>query len=241
MPVAFVQSSLRPNHLLAKLTDEHYQALCPQLEIVHLVLKQVLYERDQPISHVYFPCKSVLSCLIFMQSGAAIEVGTIGNEGFSGAELLVGATLATESMVCQIAGDSIRMKSEDFREAVKGASPLRHVAQCYMQGYLSQIFQSVACNRLHSTQARFARWMLVTHDRVQGNEFHLTQDFLADMLGVHRPSVSLVAAAFQKAGIIEYSRGNVKILNRAALEQASCECYATVRTQFKRLFGIAYG
>jgi hypothetical protein len=175
------------------------------------------------------------------QDGYAVEVGTVGNKGFSGVELLAGATLATETCVCQIEGDSLRMRTSDFREAVKGPSPLRHFAECYLQGYLMQLSQSVACNRKHTLEARFARWMLITHDRVKGQEFYLTQEYLADMLGSQRPSVSMVAAGFQKEGVLQYSRGHVKILNRAKLEGEACECYANIRQQFKRVLGVPYG
>ncbi len=241
MPITLSELRLCPNFLLAKLSDEYLQTLLPRLEKVHTNAKDVIYERNQPIPYVYFPCTSGISSLIFMADGAAVEVGTVGNEGFTGVELLVGATLATESSVCQIAGNNIRMKTSDFQNATVGQTPLRHVTECYFQGYLSQVSQSVACNRIHAIEARFARWLLITHDRVQGHEFHLTQEFLANMLGVQRPSVSIVAGGFQKAGLIEYSRGNMKILNRDGLETAACECYGAVRAQFKRLFGVAYG
>jgi len=132
-------------------------------------------------------------------------------------------------------------ENERLREAIKGISPLRHVAECYLQGYLAQLSQSVACNRKHSLEGRFARWMLVTHDRVKGQEFILTHEFLADMLGAQRPSVSVVAAGFQKDGVLQYSRGHVQILHRAKLEAQACECYAHVRQQFKRVLGVPYG
>ncbi len=229
------------NRLLNKLTDEHYQALLPRLEKSNLKSKDVIYERNKAVSHVHFPCDSALSNLIYLEDGAAVEVGTVGNEGFSSVELLVNASLAIESCVCQIAGRSLRMRTADFQKEITGQTPLRHLAECYFQAYLSQVSQSVACNRMHTIEARFARWLLVTHDRVRGEEFYLTQEFIAEMLGVHRPSVSLIAGAFQNAGIIQYRRGHMKILDRAALEETSCECYKVVTLQFKRLLGIPYG
>ncbi len=229
------------NLLLNKLTDAHFEPLLPRIEKVSAKLKEIAHERGQPIDHVYFPCSSAFSNLIFMESGAAVEVGTIGNEGFTGAELLVRASVAVETCVCQVAGDSLHMRASDFREAINGPTPLRHLVECYFQAYLTQVSQSVACNRLHTIEARFARWLLITHDRVRSREFYLTQEFIADMLGVHRPSVSLIAGTFQTAGMIQYRRGHMKILNREALEDVSCECYFTVRTQFNRLLGIPHG
>jgi hypothetical protein len=241
MSLTLAQARLNPNHLLGKLNDEHLRGLLPRLEAVEISIKQVLYERNQPIQFVYFPCSCGISNLIYLKDGAAIEVGTVGNEGCSTVEMLSNAALAIETGICQIAGKSMRMTANDFRAAIKGPTALRHVAECYLQGYLLQVSQSVACNRGHSIEQRFARWLLLSHDRVRGDEFYLTQEFIADMLGVQRPSVSVVAAAFSKAGMIEYSRGHMKITDRAALEKKTCECYGVVRDQFKRVFGIPYG
>jgi len=241
MAITLGEARLYTNHILARLSDEHLEALCPSLEKVHSHLKELAHERNGVIPHVYFPSTSAFSNLIYLEDGSAIEVGTVGNEGFSGVELLVGASLATETCVCQIEGYSLKIKKDDFVNALSECEALRHLADCYLQGYLAQLSQLVACNRKHSLEARFARWMLVTHDRVRGQEFFLTHEFLAEMLGAQRPSVSVVAAAFQKAGVLQYSRGHVKILDRARLEADACECYACVRQQFKRVLGIAHG
>ncbi|GIZ50453.1 Crp/Fnr family transcriptional regulator [Noviherbaspirillum aridicola] len=241
MPVTLSEARLCANQMLARLSDEHFQPLCGKLEKVDTRIKQVLHERNRPISHVYFPCNAAISNMIFFEDGSAIEVGTVGNEGFNAVELVAHASVATETSICQIEGHSLRMTSGDYLAAIDGDTPLRHFSECYLQGYLSQVSQSVACNRRHSLDARFARWLLVTHDRVQGNEFLLTQEFLADMLGVQRPSVSLVAAAFQGDGLIRYRRGRMKILDRARLEALSCECYACVSAQFRRVLGMPYG
>ena len=220
------------NYLLASLDNDAYRLLAPHLQSVCMKRKEVIGERGQAASHVYFPCTGVLSVLAFMHNGAAVEVGTIGREGFFGLELLVGGKVWTETTVCQVEGDGMRMTATAFREAVEGDTPLRRAAQRYLMAYLALVSQSVACNRLHNIEERFARWVLMTHDRVVGDEFFLTQDFIADMLGVHRPSVSLVAGAFQQAGFIKYSRGTMSILDREGLEDASCECYEASRTQF---------
>jgi CRP-like cAMP-binding protein len=241
MAVTLGEARLCSNHLLAKLSDEQLEPLCPMLDRIYTDIKHLVHQRNEIIPYVYFPHTAALSNLIFLADGTAVEVGTVGNEGFSGVELLAGATMATETCVCQIEGVSLRMNTVDFVEALRGSNPLSHFAECYFQGYLMQVSQSVACNRKHSLKERFARWMLLTHDRVQGQEFVLTQEYLADMLGCHRPSVSVVAAGFQKAGVLQYSRGHVRILDRTRLEAQSCECYAYVRQQFKRVLGVPYG
>lgn len=225
----------RGNQLLNTLSDNDYQRLAPLLRVEHLEAKDTISRRGVAPATVYFPCSAVFSVLAFMSDGVAIEVGTVGREGFVGIETLAGGQESTETTICQVAGEALAMSVPDFREAITGDSALRRITQRYLLVYLSLVSQSVACNRLHTIEARFARWILMTHDRVTGDEFRLTQEFLADMLGVHRPSVSLVASAFQQAGLIRYSRGHMSILNRAGLEDASCECYAAVKTQFDRL------
>lgn len=241
MSVTLTEARLCANHMLARLTDEHFEPLCGKLERVNTRVKQVLHERNHPISHVYFPCNATLSNMVYFEDGSAVEVGTVGNEGFNSVELLARASVATETSVCQIEGHSLRMTAQDYMQAVDGKTPLRHVSECYMQGYLAHVSQTAACNRRHSLEARLARWLLATHDRVQGRDFLLTQEFLADMLGVHRPSVSMVSAVFQKDGLIQYTRGRMKILDRGKLEAISCECYACVRDQFKRVLNVPYG
>jgi CRP-like cAMP-binding protein len=140
-------------------------------------------------------------------------------------------------VTCQIPGEALKLPLARFREATDGKTALRDLVYRYLQAYLAQVSQSVACNRLHTTEERFAKWLLMNHDRVFGDEIQITQEFLASMLGVHRPSVSLIARSFQQLGLIRYSRGVVTILDREALEEASCECYAAVRKQFERALG----
>lgn len=229
------------NHLLSKLPDDDFRELLPLFDMMENRSKDMLYEQGKPIEHVYFPCTCAYSCTLVMEDGMMVEVGTTGNESFTGVELLLDATLAIETVVCQIAGTSIRMRVADFRKAVGTSIPLRKLLRCAGQAYLAQVSQSVACNQLHTLEARFARWLLITHDRTQGKQFQLTQEFMAAMLGVHRPSVSLIAGAFQQAGIIRYARGHMTILDRARLEETSCECYKAVRSHFERLLDISHG
>jgi CRP-like cAMP-binding protein len=237
MPASSFSPQPCDNHLLSQLSAEDFHALAPRLEMVDLSFKHVVGERDRPIPYVYFPCTAVLSVLTHMSDGQVVEVGTIGNEGFYGIDVLAGSELAIETTICQISGKALRLSAAEFKRAVDGDTPLRHVTQRYLQAYLGLVSQSVACNRLHDIEARFARWILMTHDRVLGNDFHLTQEFLAGMLGVHRPSVSLVAGAFQQAGMIRYNRGHMTILKRDALEEMACECYRVVKAQFERTVG----
>jgi CRP-like cAMP-binding protein len=229
------------NHLLDKLPDDELSSFLPLFELVESNVRDVITRQGAPIRHVYFPCNCALSCIVYMEGGNGVEVGTVGNEGFTCVEALFNAEIALETVVCQIAGLSLRMPIDDFQQVLSTPGRLNRLLHCSGQAYLSQLSQSVACNRLHSIDMRFARWMLITHDRVQGDEFSLTQEFLAAMLGVHRPSVSTVAGMFQQAGMIRYSRGRVKILDRALLEESSCECYAVVRNHAERLLGVARG
>lgn len=228
------------NRLLGTLKADEYRALVPRLQRIHSNARDVLGKGAELAEYVYFPCSSVLSVLACMENGAAVEVGTIGNEGFFGIEVLMGTGRWTETTVCQVEGDTLRMSAADFRLAVAGDTPLRRIAQRYLVAYLGLVSQSAACNRLHNIEERFARWVLMTHDRVEGDVFHLAQEFLADMLGVHRPSISVVAGAFQQAGVIQYSRGHMAIINRRALEDASCECYAVGKRQIEELLGMKF-
>ncbi|MGV3741673.1 MAG: Crp/Fnr family transcriptional regulator [Burkholderiaceae bacterium] len=241
MVISLLQARTCQSQLLSRLPDDQYELILPMLDMVQTTLKEVLYRQGESIEYVYFPCNCGHSSMVYMEDGTMIEVGTVGNETFTGVELLFDAKVAIETVICQIPGFSMRMKVEDFRHAVDDQPAFRKLLQRSAQAYLAQVAQSAACNRLHSVDMRFARWLLISHDRVQSNEFALTQEFIASMLGVHRPSVSLVAGAFQQAGIIKYSRGRISILDRASLEDASCECYSTVRKQFKRLLDIAHG
>jgi CRP-like cAMP-binding protein len=241
MAISLVQGRQCRNHLLAKLNEEQLRPLLPLFDLVEIKLKEILVRQGDPIKYVYFPSSGAYSCIVYMEDGSGVEIGTVGNEGFVNMEMLLDATIATETVVCQIAGTSLRIGADDFRTAFAEARALNKVLKCSGQAYLAQVSQSVACNRLHSTDIRFARWLLVTHDRVQGDEFEITQEFLSAMLGVHRPSISVVAGLFQQAGIIQYTRGHMKILDRARLEECACECYAMVRGQFERLLGVPRG
>lgn len=226
-----------PNRLLSMLPEAEYEALRPNFEFIETPTKFVVFERGETIRYVYFPLDGAHSVLAVMEDGSAVEVGTVGNEGLSSVDVLTGSKTATETTIAQVPGCALRLPVEAFQKATAGDTVLRRVSTLFLQAYLGQVSQSVACNRLHSIEQRFARWVLMSHDRVSSDEFQLTQEFLADMLGVYRPSVSLVARTFQQAGLLQYSRGNITILDRKGLEEASCECYGVVRRHYERTLG----
>lgn len=225
------------NLLLSMLPEVEYQSLLSHLEMVETPLNFRLCERDQTIQHAYFPLDGGHSILATMQDGAQVEVGTVGFEGMSTADLILGGDVAIETNVCQIPGTALRMPAEVFLRMTAGDTALRRVASRYLQAYLSMVSQNVACNRLHDIEHRLAKWLLMSHDRVHKQDFNLTQEYLAAMLGVHRPSVSIAASVLQRAGIIDYKRGRINVLDRQALENASCECYEIVQKNFKRILG----
>jgi CRP-like cAMP-binding protein len=172
-----------------------------------------------------------------MRDGLAVEVGTIGNEGMVGTPVLLGADLSPTRAFAQVPGEALRMRTVLFKEEMQNGGPLPDLVRRYTQAMVNQISQSVACNHLHSVGQRMCRWLLMTHDWVGADEFPLTHEFLAQMLGVRRPSVSVVAGILQKAGLIRYHRGRITVLDRKGLEAASCECYEVVRKESDRLLG----
>jgi CRP-like cAMP-binding protein len=229
---------LARNRLLANVPKRERAQLAAEFELVPLELKQMLYRENEPIEHVYFPLTGVLSLVSQMGDGRGIEVATIGNEGMAGLPVFLQAAMTSAHMAfSQIPGDALRMPAERFGELASRSENggLRTTMNRYTQALMSMIARAVACNALHSVQQRACRWLLTTHDRVSTDEFLLTQEFLGQMLGVTRASVNEVARTLQGAGAVNYSRGRITILNRAALEDRSCECYAVIRSEFDRL------
>ncbi|HKN37552.1 MAG TPA: Crp/Fnr family transcriptional regulator [Actinomycetota bacterium] len=226
----------RGNRILDALPPEAYDRLLPALSPVSLELKDLLLESGKAIDTVYFPVSAVVSLLTTMDDGSAVEVATIGNEGIVGVPVFLGAQAlgARDFYQVQVPGQVVAMAAGAFLKST-GRDPLRGLVQRYAQALFSQVTQQVACNGLHSIEERCSRWMLLTHDRVGGDEFPLTQEFLAQMLGVRRASVTVAAGILQKAGFIRYFRGRVAIVDRDGLENASCECYRIIRTEFDRL------
>jgi CRP-like cAMP-binding protein len=193
-----------------------------------------VYEADQPITHVYFVCDGIISMVSQMREGT-VEVGTVGREGMSGLPVVLDATTMPTRAFVQVPGEALGMSADDLRESMREISELRRILLRYALALFDQAAQHAACNRLHTLEERCARWLLMTHDRVDGDVLRLKQQFLAEMLGVHRPAVSIAAGTLQRAGMIRYSRGKVSVLDRAALESASCECYAIITRRMEAL------
>lgn len=223
------------NRLLSALPSSEYERLLPYLETVSLPLKQIIYAPNEPIEYVYFPNSGIISLVNLTEDGGTVEAATVGKEGMVGIPVLLGTDRMVGQAITQIVGDAVRMKTDVFRDEVTSATPLYNLLLRYTQALMNLISQSVACNRLHSVEERCCRWLLLCQDRVESDEFALTQEFLSQMLGVRRASVSVVAAILQKAGLIRYSRGRMKICDRLGLEAVSCECYRVVKQEFDRL------
>ena len=202
-----------------------------------LEYRQSLYHANRPIGSVYFIETGVASLVNTMANGQAAEVGTIGSEGMVGLPLLFGDNQAPTSVYIQVPGAGLRMTAAVFKRELAQSASMRVAMLRYAHAFFNQVAQSAACNRFHNIQQRTCRWMLMTHDRMQSDEFLLTQEFLAMMLGVQRTGVTAAAGGLQRAGLIRYTRGNVTILDRRGLERSSCECYAVSKLEFDRLLG----
>lgn len=225
-----------PNRLLASLPLEDYHRIAPNLRSVPMKLKQVLQKQDSPIKDVYFPGGGAFSLVKTLSDGSVAEVATIGAEGASGAGVFFGQRMADCEVLVQVTGPSAQvMSAELFNVEMERHGAFFNRVVRYNQALMSQIMQTTVCNGLHSAEERCCRWLLMSHDRAGADEFPLTHEFLAMMLGVRRPTVTIVASHLQHAGLIQYRRGAVTILDRAKLEVASCECYGTVRDQMRRL------
>jgi CRP-like cAMP-binding protein len=229
------QADGRENFILGALPDEEYARLRERLEPVDLDLKQMIYETDQPIRHAYFPTSAVLSMISQVDGEVAVEVATIGREGMAGLPVFLGVGASPNTIFAQIPGLALRMRAEQLRDVLAGDGALHRQLHRYIQATMVQLSQNVACNRLHSTEERAARWLLMTADRVGAERFPLTQDFLAQMLGVRRATVSVTAGLLHNAGLISYKRGVITVDDRAGLEDAACDCYGIVRDEFQEL------
>jgi CRP-like cAMP-binding protein len=234
--MSFLNSSssngdLRGNRLLAALPKNEYKRLLPQLKTVSLVLGEVLYKPGAAIKYVYFPNDSIISLISELSETSGLEVGMVGNEGMAGLAVFMGVNSSPTRAVVQGAGTAMRMSSAAVRTEANRLGNLHHLLHRYSHSLLTQVSQSSACNRFHFVNARLARWLLMTKDRLGAEEFPLTQEFLANMLGVRREGVSKAAGALQEAKLIRYSRGIITVLNRRGLEAKSCECYAIIKAE----------
>jgi len=223
------------NRLLDLLPRADGERLRSRLEAVSLSIKHVVYEPDGPISHVYFPTGAVISLVTYLEGGMAVEVATVGREGMVGLPVFLGTESVPIQAFGQVPGDALRITAEAFRAEIKRNGPLVRVLNRYTQALFIQVAQVAACNRVHLVEQRCARWLLQTHDRVGADQFLLTQEFLAQMLGVRRAGVSGAARRLQKEGLIRYVRGRITVLDRKGLESAACECYRVVKREYDRL------
>ena len=225
------------NRLLGLLSPKDYERLRPHLHGIALKYRQSLYRAHKPIEFVYFIETGVGSLVNTMANGQAAEVGTIGNEGLVGLPLVFGDDRAPTSVYVQVPGGGLRMRAELFKKEVARSASMRAVMLHYAHAFFNQVAQSAACNHFHSLEQRCCRWMLMTHDRMHSDEFLLTQEFLAMMLGVQRTGVSAAASTLKGAGLIRYKLGNVTIIDRRGLIRRSCECYGVSKNEFDRLLG----
>jgi CRP-like cAMP-binding protein len=218
----------RANRLIAAMPDDLQARLQPHLEVIPLTPRTVLAESGSQLRYAYFPHAGVICLMAALRKGGA-ETATIGPEGFVGFEALLGTNAASQRVLVQVAGSASRLPIDILTTLAHESAPLRELLLGYVRYFLIQVLQSVACNGLHSVHERCARWLLMAHDRAGTDSFQLTQEFLAELLGIQRPSVTIVARTLQKAGLIRYSRGLIAITDRQGLEEAACECYEMVR------------
>ena len=225
-----VEADLQQNQLLARLEPDTLRAITPRLERVQLPLGVALYEPGGPMTHAWFPAEGVLSVVASAQ--VRVEVATIGREGVLGVPLLLGAQRSVDHAFPQVEGWGWRMAAADFLDAVRAHPDFSRRLHRYAYALLVLVSQGSACNRAHDVHQRCARWLLQTHDRVRGDAFDLTQEFLAEMLGERRATVNQAASALAHRGLIRYSRGRIEVVDRPGLEQAACECYRTIRAAY---------
>ena len=225
----------KKNRLLAALPDAEWQRWRPQLELIALPLGQVLYESGTTLKHVYFPTTAIISLLYVMENGASAEISVVGNEGLVGISLFMGGESTPSRAVVQSAGHGFRLKAQLMKDEFDRAGPVLHLLLRYTQALITQMSQTAVCNRHHSLDQQLCRWLLLSLDRLEGTDLVMTQELIANMLGVRREGVTEAAHKLQEAGLIRYSRGRISVLDRVALERRVCECYGVVKKEYDRL------
>lgn len=223
------------NRLLANLPLAELGRWLPRLEWVDMPLGQVLYESGRTLSHVYFPISAIVSLLYVMENGASAEIAVVGNEGLVGISLFMGGDSTPSRAVVQSAGAGYRLKAALMKDEFDRAGPVMHLLLRYTQALITQMAQTAVCNRHHSLDQQLCRWLLLSLDRLQGNELVMTQELIANMLGVRREGVTEAALKLQADGLIRYARGRISVLDRTELEGRTCECYAVVKREYDRL------
>jgi CRP-like cAMP-binding protein len=220
------------NRLLASLSEKDLEAVRPFLEPFNLKFESILFEVGQPMDHMYFPCSGIVSLLTEVNGGSTIEVGIIGNEGVANVSAALGATVSPTRAIIQGTGSSFRM---EIKELTSNGGALTQSLMLYAHYLMMQISQSAACYRFHPIEQRLARWLLMTGDRMESNEYRITQHFLSNMLGVRREGVNRAAGELQKKNLISFSRRNIAIIDRAGLEETACACYGIIRKEEEKL------
>jgi CRP-like cAMP-binding protein len=223
------------NRLLAVLPDAQRAPWWPQLEPIEMPLGKVLYESGAKVTHVYFPTSSIVSLLYVMENGASAEIAVVGNEGIVGISLFMGGGSTPSRAVVQSAGQGLRLRATAMMEEFNRSGPMLHLLLRYTQALITQMAQTAVCNRHHSVDQQLCRWLLLSLDRLQSNQLVMTQELIANMLGVRREGVTEAAGRLHRAGLIDYQRGHITVLDRPALERRSCECYAVVKKEYDRL------
>lgn len=223
------------NHLLASLPSAERERWIPMLEWVQMPLGQVLYESGSTLRHVYFPTTAIVSLLYVLENGASAEIAVVGNEGIVGISLFMGGGSTPSRGVVQSAGEGFRISAATIKDEFNRSGPVMHLLLRYTQALITQMAQTAVCNRHHSLDQQLCRWLLLSLDRLQGTELVMTQELIANMLGVRREGVTESALNLQRSGLIRYSRGRINVLDRVGLEARTCECYAVVKKEYDRL------
>jgi CRP-like cAMP-binding protein len=234
-PIVAVGQIPQQNHLLAALPASDYERLAPHLELISLKLGEVLYEPGVRLRYVYFPTTSIVSLLYVMEDGASAEIAIVGNEGILGISLFMGGETTPSRAVVQSAGYGYRLKAQLLKDEFQRFGPMLHLLLRYTQALITQMAQTAVCNRHHSVDQQLCRWLLLSLDRLASNELSMTQELIANMLGVRREGVTEAAGKLQEAGLISYRRGRITVLDRPGLEARSCECYEVVKKELDRL------
>ena len=234
-PVPSTKQNPRQNNLLAALPEADYARLLPDLELVPLPLGWAVYEAGGELGYVYFPTTSIISLLYVMEDGSSAEIAVTGNEGLVGIALFMGGESTPSRAVVQSAGYGYRLKAAVLQREFKRGGQMQYLALRYTQALITQMAQTAVCNRHHSVEQQLCRWLLLSLDRLPSNELTMTQELIANMLGVRREGVTQAAGQLQEAGLIHYSRGHITVLDRPKLEKRVCECYAVVKRESDRL------
>jgi CRP-like cAMP-binding protein len=228
------------NRLLAALPREEYERILPHLGHVTFKLGEVVYESGGRMDHIYFPTTAIISLLYLMENGASAEMGMAGKEGLVGVALFMGGNTMPNRAVVQSAGVAVRMKAQVLRDEFARGGAFQRLLLRYTQALLTQMSQTAVCNRLHAIEQQLCRWLLLSHDRLASDELVMTQELIANMLGVRREGVTAAAGRLQEQGLISYVRGRIQILDRRGLEASACECYKVVKDEYDRLLGSEF-